>query len=328
MRSSFTHWIFLSPLFLLVLPSAVHSAQDPKPSAPAEQDDQYKLKVNVDMVVLSATVLNHSGAPVSGLVKEDFQVYEDGVLQQITHFSHEDVPVTVGLVVDNSRSMRPKREDVVLAAVAFARSSNPKDQMFVVNFNEYVSFGLPPDLPFTDKPGQLQVALSSVRADGKTALYDAVAAALEHLKKGTRDKKVLIVVSDGGDNASQHKLDQVMALANQSDAIIYTLGIFDDEDMDKNPGVLKRIAKATGGETFLPKLLTEVSPICERIAHDIRSQYTIAYVPSNRSQDAKYRSIQVKATGVGQGKLSVRTRAGYSVPVKPQPALTANPKAQ
>ncbi|NDQ55512.1 MAG: VWA domain-containing protein [Acidipila sp.] len=326
MPSSFAHRILPSLLFLLVLPGAGHSAQDPKPNVPAGQDDQYKLKVNVDMVVLSATVLNHSGAPVSGLVKEDFQVYEDGVLQQITHFSHEDVPVTVGLVVDNSRSMRPKREDVVLAAVAFARSSNPKDQMFVVNFNEYVSFGLPADLPFTDKPGQLQVALSSVRADGKTALYDAVAAALEHLKKGTRDKKVLIVVSDGGDNASQHKLDQVMALANQSDAMIYTLGIFDDEDLDKNPGVLKRIAKATGGETFLPKLLNEVSPICERIAHDIRSQYTIAYVPTNRSQDAKYRNIQVKATGAGQGKLSVRTRAGYTV--KPQTAPVAIPKAQ
>jgi VWFA-related protein len=342
MRRSITNRNLLLLAILLILPVAallgqtplaqtplaqILSAQDQSSSTPsstpAGQEDPYKLKVNVDMVVLSATVLNHQGAPISGLVKENFQVYEDGVLQQINNFSHEDIPVTAGLVIDNSGSMRHKRADVIMAALAFANSSNPKDQMFVVNFNEYVSFGLPAGLPFTDKPGQLQLALSSIKADGRTALYDAVAAALAHLQKGNRDKKVLIVVSDGGDNASEHKLDQVMALANQSDAIIYTLGIFDEDDMDKNPGVLKRIAKATGGETFLPKALTEVVPICERIARDIRSQYTIVYVPTNRSQDAKYRSIQVKASGSGQGNLSVRTRAGYSLPVKSEPASNA-----
>jgi len=274
-------------------------------------------------VVLHATVQNRNGILVSGLGKDNFQVYEDGVLQQIDYFSHEDIPVTVGLVVDNSGSMRPKRPEVIAAALAFARSSNPQDQMFVVNFNELVSLGLPADTPFTDQAAQLEVALSRIAADGETALYDAVAAALEHLKKGNQDKKVLIVISDGGDNASKHNLAQIMAMAGHPDAIIYTIGLFIAEDPDRNPGVLKRLAKDTGGEAFLPESVGEVLPICQRIARDIRNQYTIAYAPANRKQDGTYRVIQVKAKAPGNGGLIVRTRAGYYAPSKPQP-LPAN----
>jgi Ca-activated chloride channel homolog len=319
-----TNRFLLSLLVLVAVPTLAKPPQQ-KALHPG-QAGTYRLKIDVDMVVLNATVLNSKGALVSGLGREDFQVYEDGVQQQISQFSHEDIPVTVGLVVDNSGSMGPKIDDVVAAALAFARSSNPKDQMFVVNFNEHVSFGLPRDMPFTDKTPQLQVALSTIQARGMTALYDALAAALEHLKKGDRDKKVLIVVSDGGDNASKHKLDQIMALAGQSDAIIYTLGLFDENDKDSNPGVLKQFAKATGGETFLPDSLKKVVPICERIAQDIRNQYTITYAPTNRTQDAKYRTIEVKAAAPGRGRLSVRTRTGYSLPSKPQPgpAVSAN----
>jgi VWFA-related protein len=268
-------------------------------------------------------VQNRNGILVSGLGKDNFQVYEDGVLQQIDYFSHEDIPVTVGLVVDNSGSMRPKRPEVIAAALAFARSSNPQDQMFVVNFNELVSLGLPADTPFTDQAAQLEVALSRIAADGETALYDAVAAALEHLKKGNQDKKVLIVISDGGDNASKHNLAQIMAMAGHPDAIIYTIGLFIAEDPDRNPGVLKRLAKDTGGEAFLPESVGEVLPICQRIARDIRNQYTIAYAPANRKQDGTYRVIQVKANAPGHGRLVVRTRAGYYAPSKPQP-LPAN----
>ena len=271
------------------------------------------------MVVLRATAQDHKNIPVAGLKQEDFQVYEDGVLQPIKHFSHEDVPVTVGLVIDNSGSMKSKRNDVIAAALAFARSSNPQDQMFVVNFNEKVSLGLPNNMAFTDQVPQLQIALA-VGADGQTALYDAVSVALEHLKQGDRDKKVLIVVSDGGDNASKHKLAEIMAMAVQSNAIIYTIGIFDDQDADRNPGVLKRLARETGGEAFLPESLKDVTPICERIAHDIRNQYTLAYVPTNRKRDATYRAIQVKASGAARGRLQVRTRTGYFAPSAPTPA--------
>jgi VWFA-related protein len=256
---------------------------------------------------------------VSGLHKEDFQVYEDGVLQQTEHFSHEDIPVTVGLVIDNSGSMQPKRPEVIVAALAFARSSNPQDQMFVVNFNEHVSFGLPANTPFTDQAAQLEGALSRIATAGETALYDAVAAALEHLKKGNRDKKVLIVVSDGGDNASKHNLGQIMAMAGQSAAIIYTIGLFDEDDPDRNPHVLKELAKDTGGEAFLPESLKDVVPLCERIARDVRNQYTFCYVPLNRKQDGAYRVIQVKAMAPDRGRLFVRTRAGYYAPSKHQP---------
>jgi VWFA-related protein len=265
-------------------------------------------------------VQNRKGILVSGLGKDNFQVYEDGVLQQIEYYSHEDIPVTVGLVVDNSGSMRPKRPEVIAAALAFARSSNPQDQMFVVVFNENVSLGLPDDTPFTDQVAQLQAALSRIAADGMTALYDAVAAALEHLKKGNRDKKVLIVVSDGGDNASKHNLAQIMAMAGHPDAIIYTIDISVPEDPDRNPHALKQLAKDTGGEAFLPESVRDVLPICERIAHDIRNQYTIAYSPTNRKQDGAYRVIQVKARAPGRGRVFVRTRAGYYAPSKPEPA--------
>ena len=304
-------------VFLLALPSVARPQE--VSTSELRPVDPYKISVNVSSVVLHATVENHKGAPVSGLGKDDFQVYEDGALQQIEYYSHEDIPVTVGLVLDNSGSMGPKRDEVIAAALAFARSSNPQDQMFVVNFNEHVSFGLPADMPFTDQTAQLQVALSRFKTNGETALYDALAAALEHLKKGNRDKKVLIVVSDGGDNASKYKLGQILAMAGQSDAIIYTIGIYTDEDPDQNPDALRQLSKATGGEAFFPQTVPDVVPLCERIAHDIREQYTLAYAPANRKQDGAYRVIQVKAKAPGHGRLSVRTRAGYYAPSKPQP---------
>ena len=284
----------------------------------SREGNPYTIDVSVDMVVLHATVQNSRRVLVSGLGQDDFEVHEDGVLQQIKYFSQEDIPVTVGLVVDNSGSMRPKRREVITAALAFARSSNADDQMFVVSFNEHVSFGLPPDTAFTDKMATLEVAPSGIAAEGMTALYDAVAAALEHLKKGNRDKKVLLVVSDGGDNASKHNLSEVMSLAGRSEAIIYAMGLFEEEDLDRNPGVLKRLAKATGGEAFLPKSLTEVVPICERIARDIRKQYTLAFVPTNQRQDGLFRSIQVKARPSSGQRLVVRTRVGYYAPLKAQ----------
>lgn len=308
---------------LIVVALILPALAQPQESTPSQthQGDNYTIRVDADLVVLHATVEDHKGAPVSGLDQNDFQVYEDGVPQQIKYFSHEDIPVTAGLVIDNSGSMGPKRADVIAAALAFARSSNPRDQIFVVNFNERVSFGLPDDIPFTDNVAQLEIALSKIAANGETALYDAVAAALEHLKKGTRDKKVLIVISDGGDNASKHNLAQITAMIGHPDVIIYTIGIFDEEDPDRNPRVLKELAKDTGGEAFFPESSKDVVPICERIAHDIRTQYTIAYVPTNRKLDGSYRVIEVKASVPGHGRLFVRTRTGYYAPsAVPSPA--------
>ena len=249
------------------------------------------------------------------LSKNDFQVYEDHVLQSIKHFSHEDIPVTVGLVIDNSGSMGPKRADVIDAALSFARSSNPRDQMFVVNFNEHVTYGLPAEIPFSDRQDLLQRALTAIHTIGETALYDAIASSLDHLKQGKCDKKILIVISDGGDNASKHSLAQVIAMAKASDAIIYTIGIFDEQDGDQNPGVLKRFAKETGGEAYFPESSKEIASICEGIARDIRNQYTLAYVPTNQKLDGGYRTIDVRVFAPKRGHLSVRTRTGYTVPL-------------
>ena len=269
------------------------------------------ISVDVDLVVLHATVRNRKGGFVSGLHKENFRVYDDGALQAIRVFQKEDVPVAVGLVVDNSGSMGRKRKDVTGAALAFVRSSNPQDEMFVVNFNERVSFGLPNTKLFSASTSELEKALNGIPAHGETALYDAIEAGLAHLKKATCDKRVLIVISDGGDNASHHTLSQVLESAARSAAIIYTVGLFDEYDEDSNPRVLRKIAHATGGEAFLPKETGNVVPICERIAADIRNQYTIGYLPSNQRLDSSYRTIKVTATGQHGNVLRVRTRAGY-----------------
>jgi VWFA-related protein len=202
--------------------------------------------------------------------------------------------------------------------MAFVGSSNQADQMFVVNFNEHVSMGLPAALPFTNNAAQLEKALSRNAISGMTALYDAIATGLEQLQRGKWDKKVLIVVSDGGDNASKRNLAQVLSTVNQSNAVIYTMGIFDETDEDRNPRVLKQLSRASGGEAFFPKTLQEILPICEQIAHEIRSQYTITFVPTNRKQDGTYRTIDVKAHEPSRGtRLSVVTRAGFSAPSNP-----------
>ena len=300
-------------MFLLVLLSFAQPAKVSQPRA----NNQDTIRINVELVVLHATVLNRKHLPVAGLGKADFQVYEDGVLQEIESFSHEDIPVTVGLVIDNSGSMLPKRTEVIAAALAFVRSSNTKDQLFLVNFNEHVTFGLPATMPFSDNVAQSEVALSTITANGKTALYDAVAVALEHLKKGKRDKQVLIVISDGADNASQHNAAQVLVTAKQSEAIIYTIAIYEQDDPDRDPGSLKQLAKATGGEAFLPRSVKDATAICERIARDIRNQYTLTYTPTNIKYNGNYRSIQVKAGVPGGEHLFVRTRAGYYAPLRP-----------
>jgi VWFA-related protein len=314
----------LLSLFLLAAPSFTH-AQSTTP--PLHSAHPLIIKMNVDLVDLHATVVDKKGRLVSGLVQNDFQIYEDYVPQQINFFSHEDVPVTVGLVIDNSGSMKPKVADVITAALAFANSSNPDDQIFEVNFNEHVSFGLPEKMPFTSQPIQLGLALSTIQADGQTALYDAIAAALDHLKLGSRDKKVLIIVSDGGDNASKLHLAQILTLAEQSEVIIYTIGIFDDNDADRNPDVLRQLAKKTGGEAYFPPTFADITPACVRIAHDIRSQYTLAYLPTNTAVDGSYRTIQVKAADPSLGPLSVRTRTGYIVPLASSPTSSPAPQS-
>lgn len=280
---------------------------------------QPTISVNVNLVVLRVTVRNKKRGFVSGLQRDNFQVFENNKPQVIQFFQHEDVPVAVGLVVDCSGSMIPKRKDVILAAKAFAKTSNPKDQIFVVNFNERAYLGLPDTKVFSASPAELEEALTSMPAIGKTGLYNAIDLGLTHLKQAELDKKVLLVISDGGDNASRQTLREVLHEAERSDVIIYTIGLFDADDEDQNPRVLKTLARETGGECFLPDKTGEIVPICERIAEDIRHQYTLGYAPSDAAMDNEYRTIKVVATGPHGHKYPARTREGYLASPKGTP---------
>lgn len=191
--------------------------------------------------------------------------------------------------------------------------------MFVVNFNEIVTLGLPPTLQFTSRIDELESAILRAPVRGQTALYDALGVALERLRSSDRDKKILVVISDGGDNASRLRLPDILKTAGRSNALVYTIGIFDDSDPDKNPGVLRRLARSTGGDAFFPEHLEEVVTICERIAHEIRNQYTLGYVSTNAIQNGAYRNIRVVAKSQAYGQLSVRARTGYIARGEKQP---------
>jgi VWFA-related protein len=258
-------------------------------------------------------VTDNKGRPFSGLKPGDFRVYEDGRLQDVTLFQAEDVPASVGLIIDNSGSMADKRRDVILAALTFARASNSEDEMFIVSFNENVSLGLPPTIGFTNDYNQIRSALLQTAPAGLTALYDALAMGIEHLKTGARDRKALVVLSDGGDNASRRRLDDVLQMVQRSSAAIYTIGIYDDTDLDRNPSVLRKIAQVSGGRAYFPKSLRDLERVWRDIAGGIRSQYTIGYHPNNPNRDGMFRKVKITATGNGRD-LRVTTRDGYLAP--------------
>ncbi|HYR83908.1 MAG TPA: VWA domain-containing protein [Terriglobia bacterium] len=274
------------------------------------------ISVDVDLVVLNVTVLDFKARRVGGLSKDNFRVFEDGVEQRIQFVRPEDIPATVGLVIDNSGSMRRKKADVTQTALEFAELSNPQDELFTVNFNERVSMGLPDSLPFTSDMDQFRRALAAVKADGKTALYDGVVSALKHLETGTHQRRALIVLSDGGDNASAAGLEDVLHAAENSSATIYTIGIFDDDDKDKNPKVLRQIADATGGDAYLPQRPDDVHEAWRKIAASIRTQYTIGYAPTNSKHDGTFRAVTVSAIAPNGKPLRVRARKGYIAPTE------------
>jgi len=286
------------------------------PPPPPEDPNAFRVSSEVELVLLDVSVKNGAGGFVSGLTKNDFRVFENKIEQKLTVFSAQDVPVTVGLVVDNSGSVRTKKPQIVTAALALVTNSNPQDEVFVVNFNDTVAMGLPPNVPFTGDRDLLRRALLLNPARGRTALYDGLNVALDHLHKGRLDKKTLVLISDGGDNMSEVTRDEIMRRAEESLVTIYTIGIFDPDDNEKNPGLLKRLARVTGGEAFIPHKDEELVPVCEKIAHDIRNRYSVGYAPSNRQYDGKARKLQVVATAPDGKKYEVRTRTHYVASAK------------
>lgn len=285
-------------------------------SVPVQQNrggGQYTIAVDVDLVVFNITVTDNKGRHVPALKASDFRVFEDGRLQDVTLFRAEDIPASVGLIIDNSGSMHKKRVDVSKAALEFVSESNPEDEVFVVNFNENVYFGLPRSMPFANNVDLLRAALTTAPA-GLTALYDALAAGIEHLKTGVRDRKALVVLSDGGDNASRRKLDDVLQIARQSSATIYTIGIYDETDVDRNPRVLRKIAQLSGGRAYFPESLDDMEQVWGDIAGAIRGQYTIGYFSSNSKRDGAFRKVKIVANRDSGGTLRVTTREGYFAP--------------
>jgi Ca-activated chloride channel homolog len=262
-----------------------------------------------DLVVLHVTVVDHQAGYVSGLTREAFSVLEDGKPQTLTFFENTDSPVTVGLVIDSSISMQRRRKAVIAAGIAFAESSRPDDEMFTVNFNEKVWHGLPAGQLFTSNREELRRALLASSARGQTALFDALRVALEDLEHGQRQKKVLVVVSDGGDNASQTRFESVLATALRTDAVIYAVSVHDQYDAEAKPEVLRKLAAATGGEAFFLRDAGDVTATFERIARDIRSGYTLGYAPA--SSNPGYRAVHVKVRSPQGRKLTVRARSGY-----------------
>jgi Ca-activated chloride channel homolog len=263
-----------------------------------------------DLVVLHVTVRDGKAGYVADLPRTSFTVYENGQPQAVTFFENADSPVTVGLVIDSSISMQRRRESVIAAGASFVESCRLDDEMFTVNFNERVWKGLPEGRPFTSDREELKRALEKAGSRGQTALFDALRVSLATLETGHRQKKVLLVVSDGGDNASQTTFDEVLRMALRMDAVIYTVSIHDQYDAEAKPEVLKKLAAATGGEAFFLRRAAEVTKTFQRIARDIRSGYTLGFVPA--SSEPGYRALRVAVRPPNGHKLTVRARSGYT----------------
>lgn len=269
------------------------------------------IKSEAYLVVLPVTVTDRHGHSVAGLKQEDFRVYDDGKPQAIRLFMHGDAPVTAGLVIDCSGSMKENRDEVAEAAKDFLASSNPQDQIFVVNFNETAHLGLPASLPFTSDVSQLVSAVETGPSKGLTALYDAVALSLRHLALGANQKKALLIVSDGGDDASHSNFRKTLAAVQRSSTVIYTIGIVASDQANVDPGALKKMAKETGGQSYFPKSTEQLPGISQQIARDLREQYTIAFLPDRAGRKTGFRKIRVTVKAPGHGGLKVRTRPGY-----------------
>jgi Ca-activated chloride channel homolog len=297
------------PVIVLAVTS-VFAQKGPAAQLPDAQPPVFSSRA--ELVVVHVTVRDRRGAYVTALPREAFRLFEDGAPQRIDLFTGEDSPVTVGFLVDSSGSMREGRERVIAAATAFAEASHSKDELFALAFNEHVRPALSPSQPFTSDASVFRVALAgAMGAQGRTAMYDAISNGLAYIAKGHHPRRVLVVVGDGGDNASTTTFEQVLKEAQASNAAIYTVGIIDPLEHEANPKRLKRLAEATGGESFFPGRVEDVDHVLREIAHDIRHSYTLGYVSSNSAPDGQFRGIRVVVTDPARRSLRVRARDGY-----------------
>jgi Ca-activated chloride channel family protein len=274
----------------------------------APQDEAFTFTADASLVTLHVSVTDKNGKLITNLPRSSFKVFEDNVEQPLKTFAREDVPVSMGILVDNSGSMREKRSRVAAAALALVKASNPEDEEFIVSFNDDTWF----DQPFTGDINKLRAALDKINPRGGTAMRNAISSAIDYLKTDARlEKKVLVVVTDGNDNSStETSLDQLIRKVQESEALIYSIGLLNEEEPDearKAKKALRALAEASGGFDYYPKDLAEVETLTPQIAHEIRNQYILAYTPLNLTMDGKFRSIRVEVKGYGR----VRAKNGY-----------------
>jgi Ca-activated chloride channel family protein len=308
-------------LFVLLLSVALFAQDRPQPQKQGK-DGAYTLPVEILEVQLPISVVDKEGRPVDGLKQENFQIFEDKVQQTIKTFRHEDIPLSLGLVIDNSGSMRNKRERVNSSALAFVRESNPEDETFIVNFDDSAYL----EQDFTSSIGDLIDALENIDARGETALYDALYLAAEKVTKdGKKDKKALLVVTDGEDNASKYGINKVIEALRQAKVTVYAVGLLEEDDQrgglfkkppsKKAKDDLMKFAEITGGQAYFPKNLEEVEELVKHIAHDLRNHYTITYTPTNAKLDGSWREIAVKVVAPkNMPKITWHTKQGYYAP--------------
>jgi len=291
-------------------------AQQTKPQGSAavpSEDGSTIFRSDTRLVVCNTTVVDKNGRLVTDLPQGAFTVYENDVQQPIHSFKREDVPVSIGYIIDNSGSMRDKRAKVEAAATTLAEESNKDDEVFVVNFNDEAYLDNPHGKDFTNNIQEIKEALTRIDSRGGTAMRDAIRMSIDHLKeKAHKEKKVLVVVTDGNDNSSMISLENLVKTSQQADVLIYAVGLLSEEERRearRAERALKDLTDATGGECFFPKDVSEVDRIAHQVAHDIRSQYTITYSPINAAMDGTYRKIRIAVNAPGHP--SVRTRSGY-----------------
>lgn len=295
----------------LMVGLALLSAQTASKPARNEADTGLTFTADTRLVVLHTTVQDKKNHLVTDLSQEAFKVYEDDVLQSLALFRREDVPVSLGILVDNSGSMRDKRRKVNAAALSFVKASNPEDEVFIVNFNDEAFL----DSPFTADVPRLQDGLQRIDSRGGTALYDAVSMSLDYMgEEAERDKQAILVISDGEDNASRSTLENLVRRlqASEEGTVIYAIGLLSEEDRrsaKRARRAIRHIVRATGGAAFFPESVDEVDAITQRVAHDIRNQYTLAYSPTD-SERQGFRRVKVQMIGKAK-KYAARHRPGY-----------------
>lgn len=287
----------------------------------AINESGFKIGVSVDVVLLYASVFDKDGRFVSGLEKKDFRLFEDGVEQEILSFTQEDVPVSMGILLDLSGSMRPKYDQVVKAARAFIQASNPQDEVFLIGFNDEVELLL----DYSNDFDEISDALENTTTTGATALYDAVYLGVQKAQTGTKTKKAVVVISDGQDSQSYYSIDEMIAKVRESDVQVFCVGFLDekpkktffgsykDAELGKSYEALQHISKETGAKAFFPYNIEDIHSIVAEIASEIRSQYSISYMSSNTARDGTFRRIKVAFEGKDDD-IHLRYRRGYYAP--------------